>query len=658
MSQRSVAEIPDGISFQLLKINANITSTLRPPAWDNLTRYQLFADMTQNTVQCWDNTGGLNLRTLQKEKGYYENVIGVTMFNEGERELLSTLRGIWRNVHTASRNNSSFGNCLVVILVDGYSELHKKTALVSTLEEKYKLYSKSVVDSYIYQYVDAKKRYTDQYKENLKALKEEYSKEVDKQKIYNTTPWYYDLAFAFESRLAMGAMDLHVVDEEMTDEPAMDVLFVVKAENKQKLHSHLWLFYGFCMLFEPKYVYLIDVGTEPMKRSLLALHDHLRDNSTTGGCCGEIIVKDASWYNSLLGAQWFEYKLGHITSKSFESVMGFIPVLPGAFSAYRWQTLIDDDYRVLKSYFKPFRKPDKLNWTLTNIYYLAEDRIMSEKIMKVNHCYSLRFIKEAKAYTEGANSLHTFMKQRRRWINGAWFAMIKIITNLQFLKHVCDQSKRGFLSKVMLSFQHLYMLPVIAMTWVSPGTYFIGYYLVVKLALCSDPSNLDTDSLNTTLCSTLITAYMILMCVTVFVALATPPESIKLFWLALCWLFSATGAIIVGGSAYLIYQAELSISDWMTYHSFAIIFVIALAILCYWENFFTIMLFSVYYIALTPTYINILTVFAMCRTDDVSWGTRGKESEGKSLQDDFSYKKMVCLVIFLTSNVVLGGIGT
>jgi chitin synthase len=282
---------------------------------------------------------------------------------------------------------------------------------------------------------------------------------------------------------------------------------------------------------------------------------------------------------------------------------------------------------------------------------------MSEEIMKVEHCYSLRFVKEAKALTEGADQLDSFIKQRRRWINGSWFAMIKVIMNWRLLGQVCCQSKRKNQLKLLFAFQRLYLLVIMAMTWFSPGTYFLSYYLVVKLVLCEDSSDLDTDNYSISVCSMLIRVYVFLLSCSVLAALATCPGNLKAFLVVLCWFFSFTGVLIVFGSVYLIDQTELVLADWMTYEAFAIFFVIAIAILCYWESFFTILLFSMHYLLLTPTYINILTVFAMCRTDDVSWGTRGKELKGKSLHDDFSYKKTLCLLIFLASNVVLGCIG-
>lgn len=37
------------------------------------------------------------------------------------------------------------------------------------------------------------------------------------------------------------------------------------------------------------------------------------------------------------------------------------------------------------------------------------------------------------------------------------------------------------------------------------------------------------------------------------------------------------------------------------------------------------------YLFYTPTYVNILQIFAFCRIDDLSWGTKGLDADGASL---------------------------
>lgn len=61
----------------------------------------------------------------------------------------------------------------------------------------------------------------------------------------------------------------------------------------------------------------------------------------------------------------------------------------------------------------------------------------------------------------------------------------------------------------------------------------------------------------------------------------------------------------------------------------------------------------VYYI---PTYINILQIYAICKTDDVSWGTRinGDQSKYDQKAESFKYKKFVYLVLYIFCNSTFG----
>lgn len=58
----------------------------------------------------------------------------------------------------------------------------------------------------------------------------------------------------------------------------------------------------------------------------------------------------------------------------------------------------------------------------------------------------------------------------------------------------------------------------------------------------------------------------------------------------------------------------------------------------------------------TPTYLNILNTFALCRIDDISWGTKGldaaEDSKNKALKDSWRTIKIIYVAKFLFWNII------
>lgn len=153
-------------------------------------------------------------------------------------------------------------------------------------------------------------------------------------------------------------------------------------------------------------------------------------NPHVGGACGEVCVMKGTacldLLNPLVAAQNFEYKMSNILDKPLESVFGYISVLPGAFSAYRYAAIQNDIHGQgpLQKYFLGEQQADTDNIFTANMY-LAEDRILCfELLAKKHQRWVLKYVQSAFGETDVPNQLPEFISQRRRWLNGSFFAAV------------------------------------------------------------------------------------------------------------------------------------------------------------------------------------------------------------------------------------------
>lgn len=207
---------------------------------------------------------------------------------------------------------------------------------------------------------------------------------------------------------------------------------------------------------------LIDVGTKPQETALYHLWKAFDRDPSIGGACGEIYAElgagCVNLLNPLVAAQNFEYKMSNILDKPLESVFGYISVLPGAFSAYRYQAL---QGRPLSQYFKGETMHGGADVSTANMY-LAEDRILCfELVTKKDQAWLLKYVKSAKAETDVPDSVPEFISQRRRWLNGSFFAGLHASRYWYYI----FRSGHGILRKLLLCMEFSYNFIMTLFNW-------------------------------------------------------------------------------------------------------------------------------------------------------------------------------------------------
>ncbi|KAG6850872.1 hypothetical protein H0H93_007490 [Arthromyces matolae] len=366
------------------------------------------------------------------------------------------------------------------------------------------------------------------------------------------------------------------------------IIFCMKEKNQKKINSHRWFFNAFASMLQPNVCVLLDVGTRPSNTSLYRLWKAFDVNSNVGGACGEISTyKGKNWsllLNPLVAAQNFEYKMSGILDKPTESAFGYISVLPGAFSAYRYIALQNDEKGIgpLASYFKGEVLHGRDTDIFTSNMYLAEDRILCfELVAKV-----LKYVKGAVGETDVPENLPEFISQRRRWLNGSFFAATYAIAHAgQILR-----SGHSVTRKTALMVETVYNIINLIFSWFSivvltssledpafnmPG---IGYFNII----------MQWKYMSTACCFSILMVYVIFASVKCAIKAAQQGGSANNVM-----LFSVTityGLYLVG--------SILAFDPWHMITSF------------------------LPYMFLSPTYINILNIYAFSNLDDISWGTK------------------------------------
>lgn len=552
-----------------------------------------------------------------------ELMIVITMYNEDDILLARTLKGVFKNIkHLESRTRSpvwgkdSWKKIVVCVVSDGRSKINERSqALLAALG--------------VYQEGLAKSR-------------------IDDKKV---RAHFYE----YTTRVGISSVDDTV---KLTTEKVVPVqmLFCLKEQNAKKINSHRWCFEAIAQVLDPNVVVLLDCGTQPSGKSLYNLWKEFDTDPRVAGACGEIkakLRKRQIVTNPLVYAQNFEYKISNILDKPTESVFGFISVLPGAFSAYRYVALQNDinGRGPLEKYFKgeflhgsgdldPEDDEYELKRNMlkeeagifTSNMYLAEDRILCYELVAKRGCeWLLRYCKSASAETDVPEGLAEFILQRRRWLNGSFFAAIYALVHFPKLW----TSSHSIGRKFFLHIEFIYQFINLIVSWFSIGSYFLVFRILT--------TSLSESSLNfapgNILSVIFLWLYLASIVTTFVLSFGNKPQGTEKFYFVIVLFFAILMAYMIFAAIFMAVHAIKTIFDDHTKITVALFFqnaefrdlVVAtsstyalyfVASFLYFEPLHMFTSFA-QYLLLSPAYVNVLNIYAFCNIDDISWGTKG-----------------------------------
>ncbi|KAG0241687.1 Chitin synthase, class 2 [Actinomortierella wolfii] len=550
-----------------------------------------------------------------------ELFIVMTMYNEDDELFIKTMGSVMKNIsHLCTRSKSKtwgkdgWQKVVVCVVADGRKKCHPRVLKVLAA---------------------------------MGAYQEGIAKDTVAGKPVTAHIYEYTTQVMIDEELQTRGADRGVVP--------VQILFCLKEQNKKKLNSHRWFFNAFAPQLNPNVCILLDVGTKPSGTSIYHLWKAFDRDSSIGGACGEICADlGPGWknlLNPLVASQNFEYKMSNILDKPLESVCGYISVLPGAFSAYRYKALKDSSPGVgpLSSYFKgeTLHSSGDAGIFESNMY-LAEDRILCfELVAKKNEAWLLKYVKSAKASTDVPDSIAEFISQRRRWLNGSFFAAFYSLAHFTRI----FTSGQNPIRMVILLFEFIYNAINLIFNWFSIANFYLTFYfLTIASTTIEDMDKLTPAQLEARYAQSpfgkwgaptfaALRQLYLATIITIFISsMGNRPQGSRIIYLLAIVLFAVIMGFMLFQAGWTVWEVakpfignpgqftelisqpgpfrDTVISLCSTYGLYLF------SSLIHFEPWHMLTSF-IPYLFLLPAYVNILMVYAFCNTHDVSWGTKG-----------------------------------
>ena len=514
-----------------------------------------------------ENDGLLHyaLTKPQRENHKVRILICVTLFNETAEQLIQTLNGIYDNLFEFSTISVMPEEIVVVVIADGILFLDESMKeYFNKLDQEFNNYGsknnlkiesrlqfiKNECQSYI--------READSERERIIREIEVENNLIMPENVPKNTSILYQTLFSKiekdneqkeDENLNEHNSKIMINKKKPITKFNLPILYLTKMMRGGKLSSFFWFFQGFCKMFNPDYCCLIKCGVVPKRKGIFHFFTTLETDSQIGALSGNIAGKKRLKKQSKLAeeknnfidkmlskivdfletlfciskAQIFELHFQNISSKGFESLLGYLTILPSCWSAYRWEAIKDNNLFDNNFFNSQFFIDKKKKLLKNEKKSLAFEQIMSLGIYtKKNQNFLLKFSLEAEAKVEVEDNIIGFLEKRKKIISGYWHSLEYGI----FFRNFIRFSKHNVIRNIIFEFSiFLLKIPMVIM-YFNIGIYFIFLLIVYKYSF----GNIRSGELEySSLSNIFLVLFIFLIFISLFLALQSKVSKIIIY---------------------------------------------------------------------------------------------------------------------------------
>jgi chitin synthase len=292
-----------------------------------------------------------------------------------------------------------------------------------------------------------------------------------------------------------------------------------------------------------------------------------------------------------------------------ESLCGYISVLPGCFSAYRYESLKGTP---LRQYFSYVENPMVQMSPFKANMYLVEDRLLCmELFAKSDASQTLHAERKAISETDVCTDLIELLKQRRRWYNGTFCAMLFML--FQYYR-ILFHPRHSIIRKLLTIIDFGFYLYFLVSGWFLTGIYVLFIDLNLMLFL----ENNDQLALLWIIRG----LFWGLLLSNLTVGLIGNPKQWRPLYNLSATFFGALFGFVTCLAVYFTVSGERSTRQNFLIGCLLLNLGVYIMVGFFYGEFVTVLLSFWQWWCSLPVYVLMIPIYAFANLNDVSWGTK------------------------------------